>query len=84
VVDEKNYFFGTKTGLVTYDITFLRTENRGQSFTMPQASPGDNEKEETTDYTDYKDFFVFSSCLFMLHCNFVVNFLVIFIGDNFF
>jgi hypothetical protein len=29
---------------------------------MPQATPGDDEKEKTTDYTD---FFVFSSCLFM-------------------
>jgi hypothetical protein len=25
------------------------------------ASPGDDKKEETTDYADYTDFFVFSS-----------------------
>jgi hypothetical protein len=28
------------------------------------ASPGDDEKEETTDYADYTDFFVLYFCVF--------------------
>jgi hypothetical protein len=31
---------------------------------MMQASPGDDEKEETTDYADYADFFI--SCFYNL------------------
>jgi hypothetical protein len=41
---------------------------------MPRASPGDDEKEETTDYADYTDFFVFSSHPFMLHRVFAAYF----------
>jgi hypothetical protein len=41
-----------------------------------KQSPGDDEKEETTDYADYTNFLFF---LRVSSCNFVTNFLGIFI-----